>query len=76
MESQLEMTEIKIDKLLTQINEIRDILNEISSTYDKRSSRSIELRLKVSKFLDELIADYMTELRNNRELIFRQETIA
>lgn len=76
MEKQLEMTEIRIDKLLTQINDIREILNEISYTYDKRSNRSIELRLKVSKFLDELIADYMIELRNNRELIFGQETTA
>lgn len=72
MEKQLEVTEIKLDKLLTQINDIREILNEISYTYDKRSHRSIELRLKVSRFLDELIADYMTELRNNRELIFEQ----
>lgn len=64
------LNEIKIDKLLTQINDVRDILNEISYTYDKRSHRSIELRLKVSKFLDELIADYMLELKKGRDQIF------
>lgn len=72
MANELEVSEIKIDKLLSQINDIRDILNEISCTYDKKSYRSIELRLKVSRFLDELIADYMTELRKNRELISKE----
>jgi hypothetical protein len=60
----------KLDKLLTQINDVRDILNEISHTYDKRNERSIELRLKVSKYLDELIADYMIEIRKGRDEIF------
>jgi hypothetical protein len=67
---EVKMNEVKLDKLLSQINEIRDILNEITFTYDKRSERSIELRLKVSKYLDELIADYMFELKKGRDQIF------
>ncbi len=69
----LEVSVIKIDKLVTQIDDIRDILNGISGAYDANNQNQTDLRLKVSVFLDELIADYMTEIKVVKEQILENE---
>lgn len=53
---------IKLSELNKHINEIREILNEVSCTVD--ASESTEHRLIISEYLDELIVEYMRELNN------------
>ena len=50
---------MKLDKLDRQINELREVLNEICATFedDEVSSK----RLLISQCLDELIVEYMKE---------------
>lgn len=71
--NQLEVSVVNLDKLLTQINDVRDILNEISRTYEANNQSKSDLRLKVSVFLDELIADYMMEVNKAKEQIVENE---
>jgi diguanylate cyclase (GGDEF)-like protein len=53
---------IKISELNKQINEIRDILNEVCCTIDgSETKRDV---LTISQYLDELIVEYMKELND------------
>lgn len=70
---QLDESVLNLDKLFTQINDVRDILDEISGAYDESNQSRVNLRLKVSVFLDELIADYMTEVNKARTQIVENE---
>jgi hypothetical protein len=52
--------QLTLDKLNKNIEELRDVLNEICCTVEE--NKNSEERLIVSKCLDELIVDYMKEL--------------
>lgn len=53
---------IKLSGLNKHINEIREILNEVCCTVD--AGETVEGRLIVSEYLDELIVEYMKELND------------
>lgn len=56
----VEQKDIKLSKLNRQINEVREILNEVCCTVD--TTEAINDRLIISQYLDELITEYMKEL--------------
>jgi len=56
----VEQKVIKLSKLNIQINEVREILNEICCTVD--TTKAVNDRLTISQYLDELIVEYMKEL--------------
>lgn len=58
----IEQKTIKLSELNRHINGIREILNEVCCTVD--ASETIDARLIISKYLDELIVEYMKELNN------------
>lgn len=51
---------IKLDK---QINELREILNDICCTLDENHGK--KEKLIISKLLDELIVEYMNQIYEN-----------
>lgn len=57
---------IKLEKLDKQINEMRDVLNEVCCTKDDEQDKDdiSSKRLVISQFLDELIVEYMKEVRS------------
>ena len=56
---------VKLLNLYYEINELREVLNEICcDTYDSRTNSK---RLNVSQCLDELIVEYMKELNNKNQ---------
>ena len=59
------MNNINKKKLISRINEVRAVLNEICSQIDEDGCK--EDILKVSESLDELIVDYM-------KLIYTEDT--
>jgi hypothetical protein len=52
---------IKLERLDKSIDEIRDVLNEISFTVE--DNEYIKERLLVSQCLDELIVEYMKQIK-------------
>lgn len=54
------MVDLRLEKLNEQINELREILNEICIT-SEGSGISTEI-LAVSQYLDELIVEYMNNI--------------
>lgn len=55
-----EQKKLKLSQLNMQINEIREILNEVCCTAN--TSEAVNYRLIISQYLDGLIAEYMKEL--------------
>jgi two-component system cell cycle response regulator len=53
---------VKLSKLNEQINEVREILNEVCCTLDSDEAKTD--RLIISQYLDELIVEYMKELND------------
>lgn len=60
----VEQKDIKLSKLNRQINEVREILNEICCTVDITETD----RLIISQYLDNLIVKYMKELNCNSKI--------
>jgi len=56
----VEQKTIKLAKLNRQINEVREILNEVCCTLD--TTKAVDDRLIISQYLDKLIVEYMKEL--------------
>lgn len=56
----IEHKENKLSLLNKQINDVREILNEVCCTVD--TIEAIKERLIISQYLDGLIAEYMKEL--------------
>lgn len=54
---------LELARLNKNIEELRDILNEICCTIDE--SENDKERLSISKCLDDLIVEYMRELNKN-----------
>lgn len=52
--------DLQIEKLSKAIEEVRATLNEICSASEMRDS---EVRLNVSRYLDELIVEYMKRIK-------------
>lgn len=55
---------VKLSKLNDQINEVRELLNEVCSTLDEGSNNPE--RLAISRYLDELIVEYMKHVSNQK----------
>jgi len=62
----VEQKDIKLYKLNRQINEVREILNDVCCTLD--IDVAIDDRLIISQYLDELIVKYMKELNCNSKI--------
>jgi two-component system, cell cycle response regulator len=58
--SKKESRQLELDKLNKSIEELREILNEICCTVDE--SDNDKERLTISRYLDELIVEYMKQL--------------
>lgn len=56
----LEVNSLKLDRLKTCIDELREVLNEMCITLDEKINN--EERLIVSQYLDELIVEYMKQV--------------
>jgi two-component system, cell cycle response regulator len=54
--------DIKLERLDQQINEVREVLNELCCAVDEGETNAG--RLAISQFLDELIVEYMKEVNN------------
>lgn len=63
--SDVKQKTINLSELNRHINEIRETLNELCCTAD--SKETINDRLIISQYLDELIVKYMKELNNQKE---------
>lgn len=58
---------LQLDRISKGIEELREVLNEICAT--KEVTEKDEIRLTISKRLDELIVEYMKELnRLNKKI--------
>ncbi|MDP4090168.1 MAG: aspartyl-phosphate phosphatase Spo0E family protein [Bacillota bacterium] len=55
----IKTNEVRMEKLKREINEMREILNEICCASHPNDGRGDSVRLMASKFLDELIVEYM-----------------
>jgi len=62
----IEKKAVKLSDLNRQINEVREILNEVCCTVD--TTKAINDRLTISQYLDELIVEYMKELSYNSKI--------
>ena len=62
----IEKKAVKLSDLNRQINEVREILNELCCTVD--TTKAINDRLTISQYLDELIVEYMKELSYNSKI--------
>jgi len=57
---------IRLSNLNRQINEVREILNELCCTVN--TTKAVNDRLTISQYLDELIVEYMKELNYNSKI--------
>lgn len=62
----VEPKDINLSKLNRQINEVREILNEVCCTAD--TTEAVNDRLIISQYLDELITEYMKALNCNSKI--------
>lgn len=62
----VEQKDIKLYKLNRQINEVREILNEVCCTVN--IAEAVDDRLIISQYLDDLIVKYMKELNCNSKI--------
>jgi hypothetical protein len=62
----VEQKVIKLSELNRQINEVREILNELCCTVD--TTKDVNDRLTISQYMDELIVAYMKELNYNSKI--------
>lgn len=59
---EVEIHNIDIEELSQKINEVRDVLNEVCCTLDENQNN--EDVLKVSEYLDQLLVEYMRQVKN------------
>jgi len=55
--------DLQIEEISKAIEEVRCILNEVCSTTDDCDS---EVRLNISRYLDELIVEYLRQIKNKK----------
>ena len=73
--NKVESHNIEIEWLTKYINEVRDVLNEMCITMDE--NKNDDYILSVSKFLDELIVEYIKRTDTNNEYIgYNEDTNA